>query len=204
MKHVLITGAAGLIGTGLREQFAGRYRLRLTDVRTPPALGEDEAFVEVDLRDSEAVQGVVEGVDAVVHLGGIASEDTWEAIRDVNIDGTYNVFESARRSGVKRVVYASSVHAVGFTIRAWLSLNASPHRQGSPHRSSPRSAGPISRPPDTVILGYRAFRDRWTDWSKCGQEAPRISCVGLPFGSLRRFAQADARENPNPMRPEVL
>ena len=44
MKHVLITGAAGLIGTGLREQFAGRYRLRLTDVRTPPALGEDEAL----------------------------------------------------------------------------------------------------------------------------------------------------------------
>ena len=43
MKHVLITGAAGFIGTGLREQFAGRYRLRLTDVRTPPALGEDEA-----------------------------------------------------------------------------------------------------------------------------------------------------------------
>ena len=102
----------------MREQFAGRYRLRLTDVRTPPALGEDEEFVEVDLRDLGAVQGVVEGVDAVVHLGGIASEDTWEAIRDVNIDGTYNVFESARRSGVKRVVYASSVHAVGFYPRS--------------------------------------------------------------------------------------
>ena len=114
MKHVLITGAAGLIGTGLREQFAGRYKLRLTDVRTPPALAEDEEFVEVDLRDPGAVQGVVEGVDAVVHLGGIASEDAWEAVRDVNIDGTYNVFESARRSGVRRVVYASSVHAVGF------------------------------------------------------------------------------------------
>lgn len=47
MKRVLITGAAGLVGTGLREQFASRYRLRLTDVRTPPALGEDEEFVEI-------------------------------------------------------------------------------------------------------------------------------------------------------------
>ena len=114
MKHVLITGAAGLIGTGLREHFAGRYRLRLTDLRTPPDLGEDEEFVEADLRDFGAVQCVVEGVDAVVHLGGIASEDAWDAIRDANIDGTYNVFESTRRSGVRRVVYASSVHAVGF------------------------------------------------------------------------------------------
>ena len=47
MKRVLITRAAGLVGTGLREQFASRYRLRLTDVRTPPALGEDEEFVEI-------------------------------------------------------------------------------------------------------------------------------------------------------------
>ena len=57
-------------------------------------------------------------MDAVVHLGGIASEETWETIRDVNIDGAYNVFESARRSGVKRVVYASSVHAVDFYPRS--------------------------------------------------------------------------------------
>ena len=118
MKFVLITGAAGLIGTGLRKHFAGRYKLRLTDVRTPPDLGEGEEFVGADLRDFGAVQGIIQGVDAVVHLGGISSEDTWEAIRDVNIDGTYNVFESARRSGVNRVVYASSVHAVGFYPRS--------------------------------------------------------------------------------------
>ena len=104
MNHALITRAAGLIGTGLREHFAGRYKLRLTDVRTPPALGDDEEFVEADLRDSGAVQGVVEGMDAVVHLGGIASEVTAEAILDVKLDGTYNVSESARRFGVKRVV----------------------------------------------------------------------------------------------------
>lgn len=119
MKYVLITGAAGLIGTGLRENFRGRYRLRLSDVHTPDDLREDEEFVAADLRDFEAVRGLVEGVDAVVHLGGIASEDAWEAIRDVNIEGTWNVFESARRSaGAKRVVYASSVHAVGFYPRS--------------------------------------------------------------------------------------
>ena len=118
MKHVLITGAAGLIGTALRENFKGRYRLRLSDIHTPEDIREDEEFVQADLREFEAVQGIVEGVDAVVHLGGIASEDTWEAIRDVNIEGTYNVFEAARRSGAKRVIYASSVHAVGFYPRS--------------------------------------------------------------------------------------
>ena len=118
MKYVLITGAAGLIGTGLRENFKGRYRLRLSDVRTPEGLRADEEFMEVDIRDLDAVRRAVEGVDAVVHLGGIASEDTWEAIRDVNIEGTYHVFESMRRSGVKRAVYASSVHAVGFYPRS--------------------------------------------------------------------------------------
>ena len=118
MKYVLITGAAGLIGTGLRENFKGRYRMRLSDIRAPEDLRDDEEFVPTDIRDFEAVQGIVDGVDAVVHMGGIASEDTWEAIRDINIDGTYNVFESARRAGAKRVVYASSVHAVGFYPRS--------------------------------------------------------------------------------------
>ena len=118
MKYVLITGAAGLIGTGLRENFKGRYRMRLSDIRAPEDLRDDEEFVQADIRDFDAVQGIVDGVDAVVHMGGIASEDTWEAIRDINIDGTYNVFESARRAGAKRVVYASSVHAVGFYPRS--------------------------------------------------------------------------------------
>ena len=118
MKYVLVTGAAGLIGAGLRESFRGRYRLRLSDVRTPADLAEDEEFVAADLRDFEAVGRAVEGVDAVVHMGGIASEDTWEAIRDVNIEGTYHVMEAARRAGARRVIYASSVHAVGFYPRS--------------------------------------------------------------------------------------
>ena len=118
MKYVLITGAAGLIGAGLRENFKGRYRLRLSDVRRPADLAGDEEFVAADLRDFAAVRRAVEGVDAVVHMGGIASEDTWEAIRDANIDGTYHVMEAARQAGATRVIYASSVHAVGFYPRS--------------------------------------------------------------------------------------
>ena len=118
MKYVLITGAAGLIGTGLRENFKGRYRLRLTDIERPKDLAGDEEFAEADLRDLEAVKKVTEGVDAVVHMGGIASEGTWDEILANNIDGTYNVMESARLAGARRVIYASSVHAVGFHPRS--------------------------------------------------------------------------------------
>jgi hypothetical protein len=57
------------------------------------------------------------GADAVIHLGGIATEDAWEQILDVNINGSYTVFEAARRAGVRRVVLASSNHAVGFAPR---------------------------------------------------------------------------------------
>ncbi len=118
MKHILITGAAGLVGSGLRENLSGRYKLRLTDIKTPHDLAEDEEYLEADLRDFEAVKKISEGMDAVVHLGAITRENTWQSILASNIDGTYNVFESARLAGVKRVIYASSVHAVGFYRRS--------------------------------------------------------------------------------------
>ena len=118
MKKVLITGAAGDIGTVLRKYFRERYTLRLTDINTPDNLDEDEEFIKADLRDFEAMQNATAGMDAVVHLGGIVGEDDWEPNLAVNIDGTHNVFESARLAGAERVVCASSVHAVGFYPRS--------------------------------------------------------------------------------------
>ena len=118
MKKVLITGAAGDIGTVLREKFRDRYALQLTDINTPEDLDEKEDFVKADLRDFEAIRSVTEGMDAVVHLGGIVGVDAWEANLASNIDGTHNVFESARLARAERVVCASSVHAVGFYPRS--------------------------------------------------------------------------------------
>ena len=97
MKEVLITGAAGLIGTGLRENFKGRYRLRLSDILPIEDLAEGETYIAADLADFDAVRAAVDGVDAVVHMGGIASEGTWEGILSSNIVGTYHVMEAARR-----------------------------------------------------------------------------------------------------------
>jgi uronate dehydrogenase len=115
MQRVLITGAAGAIGKVLRAALRGAYpKLRLTDIAPlgEPLVGEE--VVTANLEDIAACEKLMEGVDCVVHLGGVSFEDTWEKILPANIVGCYNVFEAARRQQVKRVVFASSNHAVGF------------------------------------------------------------------------------------------
>jgi uronate dehydrogenase len=115
MRSVLVTGAAGGIGTRLRKLMKGSYPdLRWSDLRPPADLAADETFAAADLADAAQVDRVVAGVEGIVHLGGISVERPWEEILGANIVGCYNVFEAARRHKVKRVVFASSNHAVGF------------------------------------------------------------------------------------------
>src|ERR1051325_5512691 len=75
MRTVLMTGAAGGIGTRLRRLLKGVYpQLRLSDLKTPSDLAADETFVAADLADLSAVERIVEGVDGIVHLGGYSIE----------------------------------------------------------------------------------------------------------------------------------
>jgi len=115
METVLITGAAGDIGGRLRSLLKGVYpRLRLSDLKAPADLAADEVFIKADLAQTAEVEQAVAGVDGIVHLGGFSVEGPWETILRANIVGCYNLFEAARRHGVKRVVFASSNHVVGF------------------------------------------------------------------------------------------
>jgi hypothetical protein len=118
---ILITGAAGRIGTMLRSRLAGPGRvLRLLDIAPLPAPagpGAAEETVTASVTDLAAMTAACAGAAAVIHLGGIPSEAAWGPILDVNINGSYTVLEAARRAGVPRVVVASSNHAVGFTPR---------------------------------------------------------------------------------------
>jgi uronate dehydrogenase len=115
MQRILITGAAGAIGRALRESFRGQYALlRLSDIAPLGEARAGEEVVQANLEDMSACENMMQGIDSVVHLGGVAVEDSWEKILPANIAGCYNVFEAARRQGVKRVVFASSNHAVGF------------------------------------------------------------------------------------------
>jgi len=115
MKHVMITGAAGKIGSVLRNALRGSYPLvRLLDIAPLGAAENGEEICAVDIRDAAALEKAMAGIDCVVHLAGMSVEAPWEQVLPLNIEGCYNVFEAARRSGVKRIVFASSNHAIGF------------------------------------------------------------------------------------------
>ncbi|MEP7070692.1 MAG: NAD(P)-dependent oxidoreductase [Usitatibacter sp.] len=114
MKTVLITGAAGDVGTHLRRELAGRYKLRLSDIHPIGNVAAGEEFIAGDISSLADMEKVSKGVDAIVHLGGFSVEGTWEQILPANIVGTYNLFEAARRNGAKRILFATSNHAVGF------------------------------------------------------------------------------------------
>lgn len=112
-KLVLITSAAGYIGTMLREGYRDRYTLRLTDIRPI----KSEEIMLADMGDFTAMLDVTRGVDTVVHLAAIPGDaDFMTRLLPVNIVGTYSVFEAARQNGVKRIVYASTNHVIdGYT-----------------------------------------------------------------------------------------
>jgi len=118
-KRVLITGAAGTVGSVLRAGLASAYdHLRLTDIAPMGIAGPGEELCAADIQDLDALAPVMADVDCVVHLAGLADEDTWDTVRDLAVDGCFKVFEAARHAGVKRIVYASSNHAIGFHPRS--------------------------------------------------------------------------------------
>jgi len=114
VKTILITGAAGDVGTHLRRELQGRYKLRVSDNYPIDDAAEGETFMRADLASMDDMLAITKGVDAIVHLGGYSVEGPWEAILNANIVGHYNLLEAARRNAVKRVIFPTSNHAVRF------------------------------------------------------------------------------------------
>ena len=114
-EKILLTGAAGGLGKALRERLKlNCTTLRLSDRADFGAAQGAEEIVLADLADAAAVDAMVEGVNAIVHLGGVSVEGPFTPILQANILGVFNLYESARKHGVKRVVFASSNHVTGF------------------------------------------------------------------------------------------
>ncbi|HKU68194.1 MAG TPA: NAD(P)-dependent oxidoreductase [Candidatus Baltobacteraceae bacterium] len=106
MSKIAVTGANGTIGTHLCADLARDNEVVRIDL--------ENADVNADVRDFDAMLAALHGCETVIHLAGAVAVDLdWETNYSVNIGGTYNVYEAARRSGLKRIVFASSNHCVG-------------------------------------------------------------------------------------------
>ena len=130
MNKIVLTGAAGRLGSYLREPLS-----KLADVLVSTDIVEDigelyegEEYQRADLSKLDAMLTVTAGADMIVHFGAIGDEAPFDDILNANIIGAYNVWEAAYKNGVRRVVYASSVHAIGMHDRtAGIGLDA-PHK----------------------------------------------------------------------------
>ena len=131
-RFVLLTGAAGRIGTAFRQAYGERYRFRLADLsaneldETP---GADHEVIRLDIADARACAEACEGINTVIHLAANPSpEADWESsLLPNNVRGTVNVFRAAHEASCQRVVFASSVHAiVGYPPHETLADNSPP------------------------------------------------------------------------------
>jgi uronate dehydrogenase len=114
-RRLLLTGAAGGLGQVLRPRLKAYCEsLRLSDIADLGAAAAGEELRPARLEDGAAVSSLLEGVDAVVHLGGVSVEGPFEPILQANIVGVYHLYEAARRHRVRRIVFASSNHVTGF------------------------------------------------------------------------------------------
>src|SRR3982074_408640 len=112
MPRILMTGASGGNGTSLRKLLPAIYPdLLLSDLKAPADLGANEKFKAAEPADPAHVQAIGEGIDGILHFGGYSVEGPWDSILQSNIIGGYNLFEAARKKGVKRGVFAPSHHA---------------------------------------------------------------------------------------------
>ncbi|MCK1789342.1 NAD-dependent epimerase/dehydratase family protein [Pseudomonas violetae] len=132
-NRLLLTGAAGGLGKVLRESMRPYANvIRLSDIaEITPAVDDREEVVTCDLSDKQAVARLVEGVDAILHFGGVSVERSFEEILGANICGVFHIYEAARKHGVKRVIFASSNHVIGFYPQGEILDAHSPRRPDS-------------------------------------------------------------------------
>ena len=157
MKKIVLTGASGRLGSYLREPLCNRTKKLLsTDINENiGTLYPREEFVKADLARMEEIEPLLENAEMVVHFGAYVDEAPFEKLLGPNFIGAYNIWEAARRKNVRRIIYASSIHAVGMypkTENIGLSI---------PHR------------PDTFYGLAKCFAEDLGRmyWEKCGVES---------------------------------
>ena len=133
ISKIILTGAAGRLGNHLRQPLAAICsQLVSTDINELQSpLLENEVFEQADLADYKAMEKIMEGAEIVVHFGGHPDEKPFNEILHANIVGCYNIWDTAYHAGVRRIVYASSIHAVGLHPKTLAIDSDTPHRPDS-------------------------------------------------------------------------
>lgn len=133
LDRLVLTGAAGRLGSYLREPLS-KLATELVSTDLAEDIGTlypNERYIRADLAQADQISVVIKGAEMVVHFGAIGDEAPFETLLGPNFIGAYNVWEAAHRHGVRRIVYASSIHAVGMYPRAERIGTDVPHRPDS-------------------------------------------------------------------------
>ncbi|MDA7667447.1 NAD(P)-dependent oxidoreductase [Verrucomicrobia bacterium] len=131
--HILLTGAAGIVGTALRPFLREQYdRVILSDLRPIKTLEGNESFEACDIADLDQLTRIARQANGIIHLAGMVGANySFDDVLQPNIVGTYNVYRAAHSVGISNVVYASSHHALGFMKRGAPIHDKTPHRPDS-------------------------------------------------------------------------
>ena len=131
-NNILLTGAAGALGEQLRQTLSKNCNLlKISDKEKLFKKFENEKVNQADLSSAEAMIDLTKNIDCVVHMGGQSIEGSWSNVLNSNIIGMYNLYEGCRKNNVKRVIWASSVHTVGFYPRSEIIDSKVPPRPDS-------------------------------------------------------------------------
>jgi len=115
LNRILLTGAAGNLGKVLRQSLHQQCEhLRITDRVEMTDVADHEEAIVADVADADAMMAMTKDVDMVIHMGGQSIEGSWDDVLNSNIVGFYNMYEGCRKNGVRRLIWGSSNHAIGF------------------------------------------------------------------------------------------
>ena len=170
-NKIVLTGASGRLGSYLREPLSKiTKKLVSTDKEDIGKTLHNEVFKKLNIKNFKEVNKILKKTDLIIHFGGYSNEGPFQEILDSNILGTYNIWKSAKRNKIKRIIFASSIHSVGM-YRANETIN---------HK--------VMHKPDTFYGLSKCFGENLAQmyWDKCGIECLTIRILSCAKVTSKR------------------